>query len=53
MSKQNTDAKALKLAKALKNAHNWKQLAKWHDDGYFALATDDIGDVPVRLFLTE
>ncbi|MBI2811648.1 MAG: RtcB family protein [Candidatus Melainabacteria bacterium] len=52
MSKQNTDAKALKLAKALKNGHNWKQLAKWHNDGYFALTTDDIGDVPVRLFLT-
>lgn len=30
----------------------WKDLAVWHDEGYYTLQTDDIGDVPVRLFLT-
>jgi tRNA-splicing ligase RtcB len=44
---------ALKETKALHNANNWKQLAKWNDDGYFALSTEDIGDVPVRLFMTR
>lgn len=53
MSKSDKDARALKQAKSLHNAHNWKQLAKWHDDGYFALATEDTKDVPVRLFLTR
>lgn len=38
--------------KELKNAHNWKHLARWHGDGYYALQSDDIGEVPVRLFLT-
>lgn len=38
--------------KELKNAHNWKHLARWHGDGYYALQTEDTGDVPVRLFLT-
>lgn len=37
--------------KALADAHRWKQLARWQD-GYFALQTEDIVDVPVRLFLT-
>ncbi len=46
------DAKALKVAKELKNAHNWKQLARWHGAGYYELQTDDTKDVPVRLFLT-
>ncbi len=36
----------------LRNADNWKHLARWHGDGYYELKTDDIGDVPVRLFLT-
>ncbi len=53
MAKQETDAKALKLAKGLKNGHNWKQLCLWNDDGYFSLSTEDIVDVPVRLFLTH
>lgn len=53
MAKHDTDAKALKLAKVLKNADGWKKLALWHDDGYFALSTEDIGDVPVRLFVTR
>src|SRR5215467_1512000 len=46
------DAKALKLAKKLKNADNWKHLARWHSDGYYTLQTEDTGDVPVRIFLT-
>jgi len=43
---------SLRLEKSLADAHRWKRLACWHDDGYFALRTADIGDVPVRLFLT-
>jgi tRNA-splicing ligase RtcB len=31
---------------------NWKDFANLHDDGYFTLATEETGDVPVRLFLT-
>lgn len=30
---------------------DWKQRGRWQD-GYFALETGDLGDVPVRLFLT-
>lgn len=52
MSEKTTDAKALKVAKNLKNADNWKHLARWHGDGYYNLQTEDTGDVPVRLFLT-
>lgn len=48
-----TDAKALKVARTLHNADNWKHLARWHGDGYYELHTDDTGDVPVRLFLTK
>ncbi len=36
----------------LHNIHNWKALARWTEDGYYLLETADIGDVPVRLFLT-
>jgi tRNA-splicing ligase RtcB len=52
MAKHTEDAKALKVAKALKNTDNWKHLARWHGDGYYTLQTEDTGDVPVRLFLT-
>ncbi|MGB7925049.1 MAG: RtcB family protein [Pyrinomonadaceae bacterium] len=52
MSEQGKDAKALKVAKTLKNADNWKHLARWNGEGYYELRTEDIGDVPVRLFLT-
>ena len=52
MSKHREDAKALKVAKTLKNADNWKHLARWHGRGYYNLQTEDTGDVPVRLFLT-
>ncbi|HEX8069579.1 MAG TPA: RtcB family protein [Pyrinomonadaceae bacterium] len=53
MSKQDNDAQALKPARALKNADNWKHLARWHGLGYYELQTEDTGDVPVRLFLTK
>jgi tRNA-splicing ligase RtcB len=46
------DAHALKEARRLKNADNWKHLARWHGDGYYTLSTEDTRDVPVRLFLT-
>ncbi|HEY0547650.1 MAG TPA: RtcB family protein [Pyrinomonadaceae bacterium] len=52
MSRSENDAKVLKLAKELKNKDNWKHLARWHGEGYYELQTDDIGEVPVRLFLT-
>jgi tRNA-splicing ligase RtcB len=38
--------------KALADAQRWKHLSRWHGDGYYVLKTEDIGDVPVRLFLT-
>jgi tRNA-splicing ligase RtcB (3'-phosphate/5'-hydroxy nucleic acid ligase) len=41
-----------KLRAPLADAHGWKDLARWHGDGYYNLQTEDIGDVPVRLFLT-
>jgi tRNA-splicing ligase RtcB len=53
MAEKNDDAKALKVAKTLKNADNWKQLARWHGDGYYELQTEDTRDVPVRLFFTK
>ncbi len=53
MSKQNTDAKALKVAKELKNRDNWKHLTRPSGFGYYTLQTEDTGDVPVRLFLTQ
>jgi tRNA-splicing ligase RtcB len=52
MGDMNEDAKALRPAKELRNAHNWKHLARWHGSGYYELQTEDTGEVPVRLFLT-
>ncbi|HKS26390.1 MAG TPA: RtcB family protein [Pyrinomonadaceae bacterium] len=52
MSKEQRDAKALKVARVLHNADNWKHLARWNGLGYYDLQTEDTGDVPVRLFLT-
>src|SRR5215467_11405945 len=52
MKHNDENASALKLAKKLKNADNWKGLARWEGRGYYTLQTDDTGDVPVRLFLT-
>src|SRR5437870_8308263 len=39
--------------KPLADADRWKHLTRWHGDGYYSLQTEDIGDVPVRLFLTQ
>lgn len=36
----------------LHNARDWKELATWSPEGYYHLRTADVGDVPVRLFLT-
>ncbi len=52
MGDKDTDAKGLKPAKELRNADNWKHLARWHGLGYYELQTEDTGEVPVRLFLT-
>lgn len=52
MTQQKTDAQALKIAKRLKNADNWKSHATPTEDGYYNLRTEDTGDTPVRLFLT-
>ena len=52
MGDTNEDAKALRVPKELRNAHNWKHLARWHGRGFYELQTDDTGEVPVRLFLT-
>jgi tRNA-splicing ligase RtcB len=52
VTNKETDAKALKVAKELKSAHNWKHLARWNGAGYYELQTDDTGQVPVRMFLT-
>jgi tRNA-splicing ligase RtcB len=38
---------------ALVHGSDWKRHATRHADGYFALSTEDTGEVPVRLFLTE
>lgn len=46
-------AKTSRSEKTLLNAANWKSFARSSDAGYFTLQTDDIRDVPVRLFLTE
>ena len=46
MSNKTTDDK--KLA----SAHNWKHLARWNGEGFYELRTEDIRDVPVRMFLT-
>src|SRR5438445_8379629 len=40
-------------SRALADAHRWKHLARWHGDGYDVWTSEDIGDVPVRLFLTQ
>src|ERR671933_1690791 len=53
MSGKQNDAQALKPADKLKNAENWKHLARWHGAGYYELHTEDTGEVPVRLFFTK
>jgi tRNA-splicing ligase RtcB (3'-phosphate/5'-hydroxy nucleic acid ligase) len=52
MSNHSEGAKALKLSGKLKNADNWKHLARWDGEGYYTLRTEDTGDVKVRIFLT-
>jgi tRNA-splicing ligase RtcB len=47
------DAEALKVAKTLQSADNWKHLARPTNAGYYELQTEDTGDVPVRLFFTR
>jgi tRNA-splicing ligase RtcB len=39
-------------APELRDAHRWKALAADTGDGWYDLRTEDVGDVPVRLFLT-
>jgi tRNA-splicing ligase RtcB len=39
-------------AAALRDAHDWKDHVEWTPDGYYLLRTEDVGDVPIRLFLT-
>ena len=35
------------------HAHDWKWHTHYHPDGYFEIQTEDLGDVPVRLFFTQ
>ncbi|HVF41854.1 MAG TPA: RtcB family protein, partial [Pyrinomonadaceae bacterium] len=52
MSDKGSDSKALKTDRVLKNAHNWKHLARWDGRGFYELNTEDTNDVRVRLFFT-
>src|SRR2546421_81634 len=52
MSSRGDDAKALREAGELRNAHNWKHLARWNGLGFYELQTEDTGTVRVRLFFT-
>ena len=52
MSEKNEDAKALRVPKELRNAHNWKHLARWRGEGFYELQTEDTAGVMVRLFFT-
>ncbi len=36
----------------LRDARDWKDKTVWSGEGYYTLHTEDIGDTPVRLFLT-
>jgi tRNA-splicing ligase RtcB len=48
-----TQAQGAKAPRTLQNVDNWKSFALPTSHGYLQLQTDDIGDVPVRLFLTS
>lgn len=37
----------------LVDQQQWKNKVSWNSKGYYALETEDIGDVPVRLFLDQ
>src|SRR2546421_8214502 len=52
MSTRGDDAKALRESRELRNAHNWKHLARWNGLGFYELQTEDTGTVRVRLFFT-
>ncbi len=39
--------------KDLAHEADWKSRARWRSSGYYELDTSDVGDVPVRLFLTS
>ncbi len=52
MANHGSDAKALRPADKLANAHNWKHLARWNGEGFYELSTEDTGDCRVRLFFT-
>ncbi len=41
------------MGRTLKNESNWKSFARPSGEGYHTLQTEDIGNVPVRLFLTS
>lgn len=51
MSEQGKNAKALKVAKTLKNADNWKHLARWNGEGYYELRTEDTGGGILRNYV--
>ncbi len=53
MTKPGVDLTIKAGSKSLRNAANWKSFAKRGDEGFYQLQTEDIGHVPVRLFLTE
>ena len=42
----------MKTARELVHEGDWKRRAVWTDEGYFRLETGDLGEVPVRLFVT-
>lgn len=42
----------MKTARELVHEADWKRRAVWTDEGYFRLETGDLGEVPVRLFVT-
>lgn len=53
MTKPANHAYAKSVSRPLVDAVRWKHLARWHGDGYYALRTEDTGEVPVRMFLTH
>ena len=56
MTKPGIDLSQLKsggTSKTLADEANWKSFVAPSGAGYFTLQTNDTGDVPVRMFLTE
>src|SRR5438105_12936883 len=52
MGNRDEDSKALRTPEELRNAQNWKPLARWNGLGFYELQTEDTGEVVVRLFFT-